>query len=720
MPPRADPSAITCAGGAEGVNCAHTLTVPSREPDPRPVASITLTDDDLRAVGNSVEEWIAFAQRSAGSPSADAAVYVDGVPGRGELSAASIASINVNVDPFSAEFGGVHQLRIDVDSRAPDRRWRVQSALPSLGLGGGSPLASSGTPVTRHLSGGVSGPVASAPLTFSVSGSDRTDRRTPVFADASNGSVRAGPEGLRVSTNTRSITAGVVLTTPRALARLTAAAARMQADHSGVGGINAASTSQTLATADDYVRATWRLAGDTVLHRGGATVTRSRVEAVGGAQAPAIAVTGQASRGSNEIAAMHHEYFGWDAKHVWVVPAGRRPWMVGLEVQRTAIADSQKWNPYGRLQLESLTARTGTLTTAAAEGRAAAATMSAAIFGEQALWRSRAASVRAGGRVEWQNGDGVMVSPRLTGGMVLNGFRVSGGAGVFVQPWTPDVFAAAALRSASQFLVTPNVSGEKAGIVDPRPGSEPLRAVVAPSYTRRRDVLLQVGVERRVGVVRLGAERAWTAGTFLGGSVRRRDAAGLLDILDSDRRLKRARTHARVSVTTGRHAVVARYEHVSSMDDTDLTASLPAVQEDIGAEWAPSAAVARHAVTMTAGFTLPASIRMTVTYDTRTGARYNAISGTDDQGLAAFTSRAGLPRNAGVLPATRTLSMYLARSIRTKLLPKLTVDLGARADNVLNRENVSLVGRVLGSPLFGQPLAAAPGRSIRVWASVRR
>ena len=723
VPPLAVQSPITCAEGAGGVNCEQVVSVPATDTGPRvePVASITMTGDELRTIGSSPDEWIAFAQRSAGTSVGDAAIYVDGVLARGTPPASSIARISVNVDPFSPEYGGVDQLRIDIDSRPPDRRWRVQAAMPSLGGGGHSPLATSEAPVSRGMSGGLSGPVGGTPLTFLLSASERVNRHAPVFADAISGRVRAAQDGLRLSTRASSIRAGLVLATPRVLARFTGSSARMETDHSGVGGINAASTGRSIATADDHGQATWRVARAAVLHRGGATLSRSRVVGAATAGGPSVVVTGQASRGSNELAASRHDYVAWDAKHVVLQPGGTRPWLMGLEARHTAIRDERTWNSYGRLQLPSLASSTGTLTVVRGDGKATAGATAAAVFGEQTVWRSHGATLRTGGRLEWQDGDGFLLSPRLSAGALVRGFHVSGGAGLFVQPWAPDVFATAALRSANgvEVLVMPGVTVEAAATGAHLPG-ERLSTIVAPSYTRRRDVLLRAGVERRAGPVRFGAERAWTVGRGLTGTVRQRGGGGLVDTVDSDRRLRRTRTHARVSASAHGHSIVARYEHVLSRDDTDIMSSLPALQNDIAGEWAPSASMPRHTVTLTAGLALPAAVRMTITYDARSGARYNVISGTDDEGLAAFTGRAGLPRNAGVLPATRTLSMYVARSIRTKLLPRLTVDLGARADNVLNRENITLVGRVLGSTLFGEPMAAAPGRAFRIWVSLRR
>ena len=48
----------------------------------------------------------------------------------------------------------------------------------------------------------------------------------------------------------------------------------------------------------------------------------------------------------------------------------------------------------------------------------------------------------------------------------------------------------------------------------------------------------------------------------------------------------------------------------------------------------------------------------------------------------------------------------------------LAIDLGVQVYNLLNAKNYLTVGSVLGSPTFGQPLSALPGRAVRVWFSM--
>jgi hypothetical protein len=45
----------------------------------------------------------------------------------------------------------------------------------------------------------------------------------------------------------------------------------------------------------------------------------------------------------------------------------------------------------------------------------------------------------------------------------------------------------------------------------------------------------------------------------------------------------------------------------------------------------------------------------------------------------------------------------------------LGFDAGVQADNVFGNRNYLTYGSVVGSPFFGKPLAALPGRSLRIW-----
>jgi hypothetical protein len=89
--------------------------------------------------------------------------------------------------------------------------------------------------------------------------------------------------------------------------------------------------------------------------------------------------------------------------------------------------------------------------------------------------------------------------------------------------------------------------------------------------------------------------------------------------------------------------------------------------------------------------------------------------------LTASGGAVVLPRNQGVLPWNFHLDTNLQRAFPLTHNPKAehrqTLTLNLRSSNVLNHLNVTQVGGVLGSPLFGVPYAADSGR--RVEAGLR-
>ncbi len=143
---------------------------------------------------------------------------------------------------------------------------------------------------------------------------------------------------------------------------------------------------------------------------------------------------------------------------------------------------------------------------------------------------------------------------------------------------------------------------------------------------------------------------------------------------------------------------------------------------------------------------LPMKADLSADFHANSGGYYNITTGFDNNGDGSFNDRPqyatpgtpgaiatpyGLlvasggssvfPRNKGVMPWTVYLDMNvqrafsLTRNAQAEHPQKLT--LNVRSSNILNHLNVSSVGGVLGSPLFGVPYAADNGR--RIEAGVR-
>lgn len=139
--------------------------------------------------------------------------------------------------------------------------------------------------------------------------------------------------------------------------------------------------------------------------------------------------------------------------------------------------------------------------------------------------------------------------------------------------------------------------------------------------------------------------------------------------------------------------------------------------------------------------TLPAKLQLSGNLNASGDAPYNITTGFDNNGDGNFNDRpqyatpgtpgaistpygllvasggtGSLPRNKGVMPWTYYLDTNLQRVFKLTRDPKAehqqTLTANIRSSNVLNHTNVTSVGGVLGSPLFGVPYAADNGRRI--------
>jgi hypothetical protein len=147
-----------------------------------------------------------------------------------------------------------------------------------------------------------------------------------------------------------------------------------------------------------------------------------------------------------------------------------------------------------------------------------------------------------------------------------------------------------------------------------------------------------------------------------------------------------------------------------------------------------------------ASFKLPAKLQLSGNFHGSGDAPYNVTTGFDNNGDGDFNDRPQyaapgnpnavatpwgslvasggtgvFPRDKGIMPWTLYLDTNLQRAFAVSRNAKAehvqTLTVNVRSANVLNHTNVTQVGGVLGSPLFGVPYAADNGR--RVEAGVR-
>lgn len=721
MAREATTSPMTCGQETARVRCQESVTVEALDVAAafRPLDSASMTGEELSVLGPDSAAWIAFVRHAAGATVGVERVYVDGLPALANVPSSMIGRITVNGDPFSAEYSAVGETRVNIDLNTPDRRWRANMSSPSFGPGGGSPLGPTGKPVSRSTSLGVSGPVPRLPLTFTAQASRRLDARRPLFVVPESGMLESADAGLQTRSSSSTLAFSASVATSRVTATATFLGSRLDTDHAGIGGTNGPTTGQRLDSRDRAFQASWRVAGRDLTQRGGISFRRGSLDAMADSPAPATVITGQQTSGGDELASSDRRSESWAIKHV--VESRSATWMAGAEAGTEWVSDHGEPNPMGRLQFTSPGDATATWIVSRGRSAAAARTTSAVIFGERLAVNTPRVTLRSGFRIDWHSHGGVIVSPRVVASARVSGFQVSGGAGLFAQAWSPDLFVIAAQRDGTrgETFVVRDIVPERIGSIDPADG-ESLRLMLGPGFERRKELIVRAGLQRRVGSVQTGIDHTWTRGQSLPGASRERDAIGLVDRISSDRARRRHQTHVRASARRGMQALTAYYQHAWSFDDSDGPFVSPARAGDVRGEWARSAGVPRHTLGASGSFQLPYQIRTALTVEARSATPYNILTGLDAEGMATFNDRGGRPRNNGSLPAFWKVSLSASRTVRIPQVPWLAFDLGVRADNLTNRRNVTSVGRVIDSPSCGQPIDASAGRSIRVWASLAR
>ena len=203
-----------------------------------------------------------------------------------------------------------------------------------------------------------------------------------------------------------------------------------------------------------------------------------------------------------------------------------------------------------------------------------------------------------------------------------------------------------------------------------------------------------------------------------------------------------------VSVTLNQHSykwfgLSTYFRHAHFKSDGGNGVSTPqSAYSDQGessrADWQRS-----DAGTLTGNVILPEKIGVDVQFYGATGAAFNILTGTDNNGDGVFNDRpayatatgagvystpyglltsnavnGNVPRNAGTMPPLYELALNLNRSFTLNPGDKdnpRTLSFNVRAANLLNHTNVTSVNQVLSTTL-GQPIVAEPARRIEFGA----
>ena len=185
--------------------------------------------------------------------------------------------------------------------------------------------------------------------------------------------------------------------------------------------------------------------------------------------------------------------------------------------------------------------------------------------------------------------------------------------------------------------------------------------------------------------------------------------------------------------------IFAGYIRMDLRTNADTANTFPQSSASNAGEYARPFWQATHHVIAFSTIVLPVGVVLTTQFDAASGNPYNVTTGFDGNGDGIFNDRpryatgadsnvyatrfgalsptgtgAALARNAGTAPWNLHLDDNLSRSFAVPHFEGKTIAVNVRSTNVLNHTNVTAVGGVLGSPLFGRGYTADPGRRIEV------
>jgi hypothetical protein len=710
---------------------SETLTVRPREDEAglspyRSLASVSIGRRELRAVSDDTGELVRYARARAGVASTTPGrVLVDGLPAGVLPPADTIDRIVVDADPFSAEHADGTEGRVDVATRAPDRKVRMRLGGSGLGTGGGSRLDPDARARSRSLNVGLTGPVPRLPLAFAVHSSFADDLQdVPVRAHVPEG-AEPPPSTAPVSSSSGSLRLALDYARGEdTRASVAFLGAHGRQSNAGLSGTTLPEAGMSLRSQARELRATFTTRAGGLVHRGGLVGSWSESAMTANSQGPGVSVPGAWTGGGADSVATGVRAERWLFKYVVQAGPGHRCWSVGAAASRSSDFESDVPNPAGRLVFESPQAwaeaqaglGTGTWLGARGSARTAYATTAVAPFVEADLLQSPRARVRGGLRADWQAGGGTLVSPRVCGVALWRGATLRGGAGVFVHDWTTGVLLQAVKNDRShldRFLATGGSS------------PVPIDSRIAGGLARPRDLVLRASVERPWGGVTPGLEYTWTRATRRLGSRRLAVRDGLVDTLESNRSARRHQLHASLQGEAKGQRFGVHYRWTRSRDDGDGPFSFPESQDDLTGEEARSAGIAPHELSVVASLDLPGDVSVTVIDCWHSSTPYDVTTGADPASLGLFNSRGGRLRNSGNGPSYHATSLYASRRVA---LPgtggrsgqRTYANVSLHVENLLNERNDMALGNVVGSPLFGAPLVALPGRSLRLSVSLDR
>jgi hypothetical protein len=709
----------------------QTVAVSADKLSPAPLESVSLSGDQLREISNNSEDLITYAKQLAGIYSGSDSLYVDGLPADHPPPADRIAAITINADPFSAEYADGGNNHIDITTKQADRTFRVTSIGASLGTKAPDGLnpALSSTSNTATL--GITGPVPYLPVAFTANvhyndkhGEEPIEAVVPSVPGTSISSVDAAS----IAATNISYGLGVDYSERETL-RANASLYVTTTSHKNleVGGISLPEAGVSQDSSGQEFRTTFTKTGEHFASRGGVSADWFNSASNANSSGLGVSALGAFNGGGADINKENAQWSRWTLKDVFEFNWKNHLWSFGATVTRRADEEDIIPNPHGHIYFDNsgdyvLSATSGiengTGIITQGQGKVDYTSYVGAPFLEAELLRRPILVVRGGVRADAQTAGRIVFSPRLSAVSSMHGFVVRAGSGMFVKNWTNDIFLKVMENDGNhleQYLIT------NASLADLEAGTATLQSEIISKLTNltpARNWISKVSLEHPFKSFLPGVEYTWTDGTHLLGSQRLSSSTSWTDWLVSNRAQQKHQIHVRAQYKVKGQSFTAHYEWIRSRDDTDGPFSFPAVQNDIRGEWGPSSSIAAHNLTFVANSKFGKALSLTLVESWHSPLPLNITSGLDPEDNGLYTDRAGLPRNSGHGSDYNSMELFLHRRFALPeflLGPKLKtyLDFNLQVLNLLGNKDYSSFGSVIGSPLFQQPLAAAPGRSFR-------
>jgi hypothetical protein len=691
--------------------------------------SVVLSRSELNKISNDPGELTAYAQQLAGAAPVPSHTYVDGLPSTNLPPTAAIETITVNRDPYSSEFADGDQNRVEITTRSPERKWHVSFGGSSIGVGGDSAMGSHLGSSSRWTSPILSGPIPYAPLAFSLQANFSSNWSQqlvqPVNAGGSPSISQISTGG---SSNSESFSLYYSLhESTRAYVSLYRSEAT--AENSGVGGLTVVQAGSGTGYESGGIRGFLQNSGTNWVQRTAVMVERKNFNSAANDTDIGFDIPGYFVSGGAPIADEHSVKDRWMWKTVFQSSWRHHAWECGFTIAHLTDLDQQTPNPAGQLWFPTIAeynaaltgAPTGTWIGARYSGLGTYSSTVASPFFHADLWRTSRFVIRGGIRADYQSLAGVEISPRLSAITQVHGFIFRQGAGLFVHEWPTSIFFQTMRDNALDPFVASGVVLPPAGTGVPASSlQESIVTQLAPGIERPRDVMLRSSIDRPLGSLDAGFEFGWVDGKHLLGSRRIPDNSGWLDLLESNRDLRRTELHPRIRYKWRRQVLTANYEWLHSRDDTDGPFSYAEFYNDVLAEWARSTGIPAHNASLIGNLSLPRSFFLTAVASIHSSSPYNVTTGKDVDNNGLFNDRGGLLRNSGNGLGYRSVSLYGSRRVSfDRLLHRHQkgsgINMGLEVDDLLGNRNYLALEAVEDSPLFGQPLSALPGRTVRLW-----